>query len=313
MQASDQTVTLSLNATRSFRAMNTDVNLRVGDWRQAQRLAKAEALVHALEARFSRFRPDSELSRFNARSKPAFEASELMLTLLSEARRFCELTGGIFEPATLDHLEASGYDRSFEQLSRFTVTPRSAGSRSHGIAALEIDTARRSVTLPLGIRIDLGGIAKGFIVDQVAAQLTPACDYLVDAGGDIFAAGIGDDGRPWRVGVGDPFAPGRNLQIVELRDAAIATSSVVSRRWRTTSGDAHHIIDPRTGFSANNDVACTTVIAASTTAADVFAKTALILGPDEGSRFLDARAAPGLFVMSDGRLRPTRLWPGTKP
>ncbi len=169
------------------------------------------------------------------------------------------------------------------------------------------------MTLPLGIRIDLGGIAKGFIVDQVAEQLSTTRDYLVDAGGDIFASGFGDDGRPWRVGIGDPFVPGQHLQVVELRDAAIATSSVVSRRWRTTSGTAHHIIDPRTGLPVENDVACVTVIAPSTTAADIFAKTALILGPDEGSRFLDSQAAPGLFVMFGGYLQPTRLWPGTKP
>src|SRR5512146_2691581 len=313
MNVFDQTVTLSLNAARSFRAMNTDVNLRVADWRQAHRLAKAEALVHGLEARFSRFRPDSELCRFNARTEPGFEASELMLMLLTEARRFSELSGGIFEPAILDQLEASGYDSSFEQFSRCTVTPRQAGTRSLGIAALEIDTAGHGVTLPLGIRIDLGGIAKGFIVDQVAQQLSTTSDYLVDAGGDIFAAGIGNDGRPWRVGIGDPFAPGRHLQVVELRDVAIATSSVVSRRWRTTSGTAHHIIDPRTGHPVENDVACATVIASSTTAADIFAKTALILGPDEGGRFLDSQAVVGLFVMSDGRLRSTRHWPGTSP
>ncbi len=313
MKASEQTVTLSLDATRSFRAMNTDVNLRVADWRDAHRLVKAETLVHALEARFSRFRPDSELCRFNARTEPAFAASELMLMLLGKARCFGELTGGIFEPAILDQLEASGYDTSFEQLSRVAVTPRQAGTRSHGIATLEIDTARGSVTLPLGTRIDLGGIAKGFIVDQVVEQLTPAGDYLVDAGGDIFASGLGADGRPWRVGIGNPFAPGQHLHVVELSDAAIATSSVVSRRWRTTSGTAHHIIDPRTGLPVENDVACVTVIASSTTAADIFAKTALILGPDDGGRFLDSQAANGLFVMSDGQLRSTRQWPGTNP
>jgi thiamine biosynthesis lipoprotein len=291
--------------------MNTDLDFQVADWRHAHLLPRAETLVHALEARFSRFRPDSELSFLNNRSTATVAVSDLMLTLLQAAKRFHKLTGGLFEPAILEQLEASGYDTSFEQLRGRTVTARQTSRPRVGISDLEVDTASGRVVLQPGVRLDLGGIAKGFIVDQVSTLLSPAADYLVDAGGDIYAAGRGADGRPWRVGVADPFDASRHVQIVEISAAAIATSSVMSRRWRTSTGSANHIIDPRTGQSIENGVACVTVVAPQAVAADVFAKTALILDPLEGSQFLESQAAHGLFVMADGCLRPTRHWPGT--
>src|ERR1043166_85998 len=102
----------SLVGERRFRAMNTDIRLVVSDWKQAGLLEAGEATFHAIEARFSRFLADSELSFINETEGEVVVSSE-MIDLLSLAKHFHALTKGIFEPAVLPALEAAGYDRSF--------------------------------------------------------------------------------------------------------------------------------------------------------------------------------------------------------
>src|SRR5207253_7452720 len=113
---------------------------------------------------------------------------------------------------------------------------------------------------------------------------------LVNAGGDLRARGRAEDG-PWLAGVQDPFHPERDLTVLPVQDAAVATSSAVRRRWQMGAGQRHHLIDPRTGTSAASDVAAATVVAPDAVRADVLAKVALIAGRDAGLRFVEAHGA----------------------
>lgn len=296
---------------RSFRAMNTDVLLLARDVAWIPLLVRAEEVFHDVEARFSRFLPDSELSLLNAASGSRTTVSREMLDLLSRAIELNAITGGVFDPAVLPQLEAAGYDRSFEQVPR-ELAGDAAGMAParHTISEAKLDPQKRTVTTPAGLRIDLGGIGKGYSVDLAAAVLAPARDFLVDAGGDIFASGRAPDADGWIVGVADPQQPERDVAVLCLSDVALATSTTAVRRWRRGGKWQNHLIDPRTGSPAQTGVVSVSVIANSTVEAEVFAKTALILGFEEGSRFLNARRAPGLFLMEDGQSCPTHDWPG---
>jgi thiamine biosynthesis lipoprotein len=93
---------------------------------------------------------------------------------------------------------------------------------------------------------------------------------------------------------------------VRLRDQAVATSGANRRRWRVGVGEAHHLIDPHTGWPATTDLAQVTVVAPSAELADVLAKVAFLRGFADGRRFLDHfQGVSGVFVLADGRLRIT--------
>lgn len=287
----------------TFRAMNTDVTVlapRLGA-DQERRLAQEVAEIFAeSERRFSRFRPESELSRLN-RSGRLMPASASFLAALGRAKYFSRLTGGRFNPAIGGALIAAGYDRSFESRGEHCRSTLDAPHPVMPLHRVAIDHRRRSVTLPPGVSLDLGGFIKGWTVDQAARLLTP--NAALDAGGDALLRGAGPDGRGWIVDVEDPTDPTRDVLTLRVRDRAVATSAPNRRRWRTPDGEMHHLIDPGTGRPSDSDLAQVTVLADSVEAAEVLAKTAFLLGAHDGRGFLRrCRRVAAVLVWRDGQI-----------
>jgi FAD:protein FMN transferase len=162
-----------------------------------------------------------------------------------------------------------------------------------------MDDAAHSVDLPGDLALDLGGIAKGWTVDHVALALAPLGAMLVDAGGDLRVVGT-VDGEPWPIGVQDPFTPERDRAVVRLRCGALATSSIGGRRWQRGSRMLHHVIDPRTGTSADSSLHSVTVHASHAMTADVAAKVVLVLGSEAGTGYLVQRGLSALLTATDG-------------
>lgn len=300
---------------RKFRAMNTDVRIIVVDWRRTDMLAAAESIFHEVEARFSRFLPESELSAFNARTDDRVGVSPQMMQLVELAVYFNRRTEGLFDPAVLPALEAAGYDCSFERMARDDPDardPHGAQPDGFSIARVQLDRSQSTLTAPMGLRIDFGGIGKGYAADIASQRLSEARDFLVDAGGDIFASGAGPGGDGWPIGIADP-AKGADLDVVVLHDQGIATSTTARRRWKRGDRWHNHIINPRTGESAVSEVISASVIAGTATEADVYAKCALMLGPAGGRRFLETNRVQGLLVLDSGDVVRTAGWPGIAP
>ncbi len=304
--------------TLRFRAMNTDVlvTINAGPDRQEEANAALEGarwLFAESEAVMSRFRADSELSLLNRSAGRPFRASWLLFQVVSEAVSAASATGGIFDPTVLRALLQAGYDRSFELLPPAPCQSRTAVAPAKGAAEpcdlgkgavglcqgteedqsvapawtrIGLEPGSRTITLPAGTWLDLGGIGKGWTVDRVARSLCAFHSYAIDAGGDLYAAGAQADGSPWTVGVEDPFRPDRDLMVLTVRDRALATSTVGRRRWSLAGQVRHHLIDPRTGRPADSGVASVTVIAGSVALAEVLAKSALVLGPEAGRGLL---------------------------
>jgi thiamine biosynthesis lipoprotein len=155
-----------------------------------------------------------------------------------------------------------------------------------------------------GMLLDLGGIAKGWTIQQAAQRLGMWGACLVDAGGDIACVGT-PPGEPWVVTVADPQDEAEDIAVLGLRNAAIATSSRVFRSWRHAGRPAHHLIDPRSGAPAATNIVSVTVITARLPDAEIYAKTALILGEEQGLVYLNqiasAAGVAGLVVTDDGR------------
>jgi thiamine biosynthesis lipoprotein len=291
-----------------FSAMNAEVRIFTASVDSPQTMVAAEESFHNLERRFSRFLPDTELSYLNERRSARVRVSAEMLAVLRLCVRMHRATGGLFDPAILPSLERAGYDRSFEQVPAEGAASRAPMPARQSITQVSIDASRSAVRLPDGMRLDFGGIGKGFAVDRAATIMAPLSDFLVDAGGDIVARGDGPSGEGWLVAVGHPLSPETELMRVVLQDEAIATSGIVRRRWRRGGSELHHIIDPRSGEPSETDCHSVSVIAPTAVEADVFAKSAIIAGSAGGAALLEARRLPGFFLLSDGSIRTTHDW-----
>jgi thiamine biosynthesis lipoprotein len=323
-------------ATRAFRAMGCQVVLTLATPSAARAepaFDAAQRTIGQAERCLSRFRPDSELARLNARAGSWTTVSPLLADVLGASLQAARRTGGLCTPTILAALEAAGYDRDFAQLRRSPAVPdpsaggvlavadRSgrpphvalrqlrpagvAGRPRHAWRGVHLDLATGRARLPAGVRLDLAGVAKGWTADRVAEILAPVGPCLVDMGGDLVGRGAPPGLAGWPVAVADPADPDANLALVLLRNAAIATSGTDFRRWSHRGGVAHHLIDPRTGAPSRTDVWTASVIAQTALAADVHTKTALLLGLRDGTAYLARRGLAGLLVGRRRRLLTT--------
>lgn len=297
---------------RSFRAMNTDIEAVIvaepaRSAEAAVALAGVEALFHEAEAILSRFRSESELSALNASAGRPFRASQLLFAVIADAVAAARATSGLFDPTILDALVAAGYDRSFELLPEDRAGIPSPPGPLFTWQDIQLQPDTRTVLLPRGCRLDLGGIGKGWTLDRAAQRLRSFANFAVDAGGDLVLAGSPPGSGGWTVGVQDPLAPSRDLCQLELSDCAIATSTVARRHWLLGGRIQHHLIDPRTGRPSRSGALAATVIAGSAGSAETLAKAALLLGPSAGIHFLDRQpGVRGLVVLDGGYVQRSR-------
>ncbi|HXV32426.1 MAG TPA: FAD:protein FMN transferase [Gaiellaceae bacterium] len=274
----------------AFRAMGTDVELLLdAEGAEAQAaLRAAEAELRRLEALLSRFLPDSELSRLNRLGELAPGPDLLAVAEAALAAR--ELTAGRFDPTVHDAVVAAGYDRTFELVAaRGAPTPAVAARCGGGV---EVDAASGTIRLDPGVRLDLGGIAKGYAVDRALRILAQHAPALVDAGGDIALTG-----KPWPVGV--ETADGTIT--LELAEGALATSGRDRRRWRAPEGERHHLIDPATGLPSEGDLLRVTAVAGTAAEAEVLAKALFLAGDaDRAAAEADELGVPAVLVTRAG-------------
>jgi FAD:protein FMN transferase len=293
-----------------FRAMNTDITLAAQGEpvSVAQGFEKAQEYIEASERRFTRFSDDSELSQLNRSAGTWFHASDEMIFVVMLAQQYVEQTGGLFNPSILPDLERIGYDRSMDLiraedslLMPARISPRPGLLPLNGLTVKPDENLTR---LPHGMRLDLGGIAKGWIAEQAAMILkdySQAC--LVDAGGDMFMVGLPAGEESWQVELEDPQNADWALTSLNVPPGALATSSIAKRKWMQGDKSRHHLIDPRTGEPAESDWLSVSVIAPHADMAEVFAKALLIAGPNEAEMI--AQNAPELSYLAvdrDGKI-----------
>jgi thiamine biosynthesis lipoprotein len=286
-----------------FRAMGSDVHVLVNG--PAGLLQMARDRVEELERRWSRFRPDSEISRLNALAGSPMAVSPETLGLVGRALEGARITGGRYDPTVLGDVLRAGYDRTFEALG--AAGGAAQGSPlGRGWARVVVDAAGSSVTLPAGVGLDPGGIGKGYAADLVVEELRAAgaAGVCVNLGGDLRAQGRAPGRGSWVVGIEHPLRPGP-AATVTLAGGAVATSSRVRRAWGPTGDRRHHLIDPATGAPADTVLAAVTVLAARGWQAEVLAKAAFLGGLDRGRALLTVAGADGLLVDDHGGLHPS--------
>jgi FAD:protein FMN transferase len=204
-------------------------------------------------------------------------------------------------------LKQIGYDRSFDELP--TVLPDAGYNGRPGgrWSDIGMNPVSRYVTLPPGVRLDFGGIAKGMAVDAALERLREAgiTSALVNAGGDLAIEGLPPQDDAWPIEV----AGKDRSWTIPLRQGAMTTSGIARRHWVQGQKPRHHLLDPRSGLPVQGDLWSVTVVASLCEQAEVAAKVAFILGQEKGSNFLRKHHLAGLFVGIDGSWQAVEPWP----
>lgn len=287
--------------------MKTDVFVNVvsdtkGETEMERDIEESFRIFREFDVRFSRFRPESELSSFNA-GQGGCISSELF-TLLSRASEWFRETDGVFDPSILPVLESEGYAGSFGEAGFGIPSGVAEKGSTNRFDSLSFDKPASSVRKPTDLRIDLGGIGKGYAVDRVVGFLHENYEhFFVYAGGDIFASGRNavEGYHFWAVDV-ENSVDGSIAATLLLSDRAVATSGTDRRRWEADGKEKHHLIDPKTGRSAETDLVSVSVIGKTVEEAEVWSKTLCILGSDRGAKVARGRGIPSIFIRKDGRI-----------
>lgn len=287
----------------SVRIHVTDAG-RLGDPRAEIAAAAAQAALVRHQHALSRFDPRSELSALNRDPRASRRVSDLTAAAIGAALWAARWSSGLVDPTLLPALERAGYKHSRagtepaplrEALA--TAPPRRPAGPCVSAAWRALTVSGSCVSRPPGLRLDLGGTAKGLAADRAAAFLTGQKTFAIDAGGDIVLGGTAGAPRP--VTVAHPFEPEPAFAF-ELSTGAVATSGLGTRVWRTPEGFAHHLLDPSTGRPAWTGVVQATALAATGVEAETLAKVALLSGPDTGLEVLEPGG--GVLVLDSGEV-----------
>jgi len=250
----------------------------------------AFAEIHEIDALMSNYKPDSDISRLNEAEENVWvRVDRLTFTVLEESQKFSRLTEGAFDATVMPLSELWGFwpvrdlDVPSEEEIKETL--------SHvGYKKVSLDQTNSAVQKSdPEVKVDLGGIAKGYAVDRAMDVLKRQglTDALVEIGGETRALGKNKKGKPWRIGVLHPAKRGY-LTILDLSNRAVATSGDYMSFFILDGKRYSHLIDPRTGKPITNDVASVTVIAKSCLQADALATAISIMGVEEGLKLVES-------------------------
>jgi thiamine biosynthesis lipoprotein len=309
--ARGETRTMHL-ATASFPALGTTAEITTLD---AASLSDAidvlERELDAIDLACSRFRADSEVSRLAGSGGQWMPASRLLRLALAAGVDAAAATGGAVDPTVGVSMRALGWDADFRVIVSRREPTRIELVPAAGWRRIEIDDERGLVRVPAGVLVDLGATAKALAADRAAAAACRATgsSVLVNLGGDIAVAGPAPAGG-WPILVTDDHrAPSvADGQTVAIAAGGLATSSTTVRRWRTTEGIAHHILDPRTGRPAAEVWRTASVAAATCVGANTASTAAIVLGED-APRWFESAGIAARLVRPDGRVVLTGGWP----
>lgn len=254
-----------------------------------------------IDETMSVYKPTSEVSKVNAlaATQPVKISPELF-KLLTTALEYSRITEGAFDIT----YASVGYMYDFRERKRPTEQQIQSALPAVNYQHVLLDAATSTVRFSQpGVRIDLGGIAKGYSVDCGIEILRKRgfTHALVNAGGDSRV--LGDRfGKPWIIGIRHPDHPDQVITRVPLTDSAFSTSGDYERYFDEDGVRYHHIIDPHTGHSASK-VRSATIIAPTATRTDGLSKTAFVLGPDEAMKIYNRLDdVDAILVTPDGRI-----------
>lgn len=266
-------------------AMDTIMDLQAYGENAEESLADAEKEIHRLEKLFSITSPNSEVTKINeGAGKEPIEISEDTKKLLLSAEDINELTDGAFDITIAPVVKAWGFTEEIhhvpnkEELEHLlTLVDRNS---------LEVDKEKNTAFLKKeGMAVDLGGIAKGYTSDRVTELLKDQgiTSAILSLGGNISAIGLRENGEKWRVAVQDPRNKEEYIGVLNVTDQSVITSGGYQRFFEDNGKIYHHIIDPKTGFPAEEGLLSVTIVSTNGTKADGLSTSLFVMGLEKAT------------------------------
>jgi len=258
--------------------------------------------MERLEEVLSRHIPTSEVAKINAQAGEWVAVSDTTLEVIALGLEIGELTGGAFDITVGALVSLWGFGTGdYKVPSEEEIT---AALATVDYRKVEVDKANKRVRIPEGTILDLGGVAKGYIVDYARQFLLKQKMQraIVNAGGDISVIGGRPDGTPWRVGVQNPNDPSQISWVIPLQNNSVVTSGDYQRFFIQDGESWHHILDPRTGYPARG-LKSVTIVASSAGRADALSTAVFVLGWEKGRELVEK--LPGveaIIVRSDNEV-----------
>lgn len=294
--------------THDFVALGTAWHLAIDDFELAKNAAAQKKLIDVVivsttlfEQKFSRFKSDSLVSAFAQATAGTYSIDPTLAKLLQFAKKLQAVTDGAFNPVVAPALSALGYD------TNYSFTPNQAALDSWSPPEWSISDTQLTISGPTCF--DLGGIAKGYWIDEVSALIVNLGYpyHLVDGGGDMYAT-TKRDGGGWTIAAEWPNKPDTALAVVELKHQGFAASDTCKRRWSNT---AHHLVDAKTALPLTHLLG-SVAVAPSALIADGCTAVACQLLPEAFPTleiFAQKHQAACLVVYADNHIVKTRNWP----
>ena len=294
--------------TVSGATMGTTYHIKVvGDYfkRTSGLQSKIEARLVEINQRLSLYIPESEISRFNALkdTKKKTRMSPDFRQVLQVGSKLYNLTGGAWDATVRPLVNLWGFGDAGNGPRMPDKAAIAEGLKAIGFEDIILSKDGFIQKRRPMLSLDLGSIAKGYAVDQVALLLQKEGfkDYLVEIGGEVYAGGTRKDGKPWRVGVNLPekgAALDAVYDVVALKGMAIATSGDYRNFFEKDGKRFSHILDPKSGYPVANGVVSVSIIAKTCTFADGLATAAMVMGLDRGMSLVESLdGVEALFIL----------------
>jgi thiamine biosynthesis lipoprotein len=256
--------------------------------------------VARLEQLLSGWRDDSDVGRINHGAGTWVPVAEETAFVVQRSLQTGRLSGGVFDISFNVFADLWRFGDRKETTPTIPTQAAVEEALKHvDFQKIGVETDPPRVRIDAGMRVSLGGIAKGYIVDQAKEALKShgLNSFLIQAGGDLLGAGTKPDGSPWRSGVRDPRgAADQWFAVIDLTDHAFSTAGDYARAYVVGGRRYHHIIDPRTGYPADASRSVT-IWAKDALTADAIDDAVFILGPSRGLALVESLPGVGALIV----------------
>ena len=263
---------------------------------------EASALVEDLENKLSVTNPESEISKINSSANNAIKISEDTLTLISTALDVNKKSGGAFDITIYPIVKLWGFTTGkYEVPKKEEILKNLEYVDSSNI---KLNEKEGTVTVPENIEIDLGGIAKGYAGKKAAEKIRSMGieSALLNLGGNIQTIGSKPDGSAWGVSICNPEDSSKQLCRIEVVDKAVVTSGGYQRYFEENGKSYHHIIDPKSGYPAENGLLSVTIVDEDGMLCDALSTTLFVLGKDKALEYCEKYGIEAILMTDDKKI-----------
>lgn len=260
-------------------------------------IREAFEALKKVDALMSTYKEDSEISILNREGKA--QVSEETLEVIEDAIKFSNLTDGAFDITCRPLINLWKKAKKEEKVPTEEEIEEATSLVGYQRIILEGNQIRLEKK---GMQIDLGGIAKGYAVDKAieALKKNNIKRALVNAGGDLYALGTDRQGKKWQIGVQDPREEDKIIDIIKVKDRAVATSGDYRRYFTLEGKRFSHIVNPKTGLTVQDVPMSVTIVGPGATTTDALSTGVFVLGPEEGMKLIESLPEVEGMIISEG-------------